>query len=99
MPIRERIHGFLNQRAVDEMAHLAGVELDRGGSLNVEVGEGAKRRYLNITKENMQETMPKLLEILKEPRETRESIKFTILDREHQKTDGFTAEVKSRKLP
>ena len=77
------------------MCRLAGEEIDRGGCLNVEAGRGKDRRYLNITLENLKDDLPALFEILANPHEKSETIKFTILNRNHQKTDGFSAVIKS----
>jgi hypothetical protein len=97
MSLRERMAGFTSQKTIDEMCRLAGTEIDRGGTLNVEVGKGADRKYLNINHDNLHDNLPVLLEILKNPDENGKFIRFTILNSEHQKTEGFTAEVRSRK--
>jgi len=97
MSLRERIHNFRNKGTVEDMYHLASKEIAKGGVLNVEIGRGKDRRFLNITLENFAEKLPTLFGILKDPQEIGNDIKFTVLNREHKKTSGFSGKIKRQK--
>ncbi len=58
------------------MCQIAANEIDRGGSLNVEVGRGNEREFLNLTSKNLSDGLPRLLSILVNPGETGKDIKI-----------------------
>lgn len=97
MSVRERIKGFLRQRTIDEMCKLAADEIDRGGSLNIEIGHRTERKFLNISSENLHESLPTFLEMLKSFRGGGHNLRLTILNRDHQRTGSFSGMIELTK--
>jgi hypothetical protein len=90
--VKERIGEYKVKKAFNEIYHLAGIEIDKGGSLVVDaIVKDGKRIILAMNQDNvrMKDAQQKFVEILKWGFGTGQKIRFTILNKNHEEVASF----------
>lgn len=88
--VKKKVEEYKTQKSLNEICHLAAVEIHAGGSFVVDNREeGGQRIILTMNLDNFEDTFPKFKEVLKKDMGTTNKIRFTILNKNREETASF----------